>query len=240
MVSSNPSTVNHCFNEEIKTCSVTIPTYLGRLILRTHHDDDTAILASIFSNPLARKHLLFLQPPNGWGNDEKRKKDKQWTEEDYADRVRVHNKTRSNGQSCVLNIILLASTSGETKDRCIGSTGYVTIDDHTGYLGIITDPNTTRLGYATEALYTAIIFAFEKLGITKIIMQTGEQNQEMRGWCENTAGLELNNKNPMEINGYSFIECEYTFTLNQWNNSIKKKLENKMDQIKTQVLSTNN
>jgi RimJ/RimL family protein N-acetyltransferase len=107
-------------------------------------------------------------------------------------------------------------------------------------LGIITDPNTTRLGYATEALYTAIVFAFEKLGITKITMLTDEINQEMRGWCEDTAGLKLINKKQMEFNGYTFIECEYTFTLDQWNSSIKKKLENKMDQIKTQVLSTNN
>jgi RimJ/RimL family protein N-acetyltransferase len=240
MLSSNPSTVSRCFDEEIKTCSVTVPTYLGRLILRTHHEDDTATLASIFSNSLARKHLFFLQPPKGWGNDEQRKKDKQWTEEDYLDRVNVQNETRSNGKSCVFNIILLASTCGETKDRCIGTTGYVTIDDDTGYLGIITDPNTTRMGYATEALYTSIVFAFEKLGITKITMLTNEINQEMRGWCENTAGLELINKKPMEINGYTFMECEYTFTLDQWNNSIKKKLENKMDQIKNQILSTNN
>jgi hypothetical protein len=63
----------------------------------------------------------------------------------------------------------------------------------------------------------------------------------MRGWCENSAGLKLNGKKQMEINGYLFIECEYTFYLNQWNNSIKIKLENKMDQInKTKILSTNN
>jgi RimJ/RimL family protein N-acetyltransferase len=228
---------NRCFDEEIKSGSVSIPSYLGRLILRTHHENDTAILASIFSNPISRKHLLFLQPPNGWGNDEK----KQWTEQDYMDRVNVQNETRLNGKSCVFNIILLASTSGEKTDKCIGTTGYVTIDDNHGYLGIITDPNTTRMGYATEALYTAINFAFEKLGVTKITMLTDEVNQEMRGWCENSAGLKLNGKKQMEINGYLFIECEYTFYLNQWNNSIKIKLENKMDQInKTKILSTNN
>jgi len=232
MLSSNTSSANRCFDEEVKKCPVTIRTYLGRLILRTHHEDDTATLASIFSNPIARKHLLFLQPPNGWGNDEKRNEDKQWTEQDFADRVKVQNETRSNGKSCVFNIILLASTSGENKDRCIGTTGYVIIDSDTGYLGIITDPNTARMGYATEALYTSIVFAFEKLGVTKIIMQTDEQNQEMRGWCENTAQLKLNSKEQKEINGYSFIQCEYTFTLDEWNNSIKKILENKMDKIK--------
>lgn len=222
---------NRCFDETVKTCCVTIPTYLGRLKLRTHIEEDTATLASIFSNPFSRKHLLFLQPPNGWGDDEKRKENKQWTEQDFDDRVKVQTEKRSNGKSCVLNIILLASTSGEKKDRCIGTTGYVTINDDTGYLGIITDQNTTRMGYATEALYTSINFAFEKLGVTKIIMQTDEKNEEMRGWCENTAGLELYHKKQMEINGYTFNECEYTFNRDQWNNTIKNKLENKMDQI---------
>lgn len=231
MVSFDPSFFNRCFDEKCKTDSITIPSYLGRLILRTHHDDDTTNLASIFSNPIARKHLLFLQPPNGWGDDEKRKRDKQWTKEDFADRVIVQNETRSNGKSCVFNIILLGSKSGDDKDRCIGTTGYVTIDGETGYLGIITDPNTTRMGYATEALYTAIVFAFEKLGVKKILMQTDELNEEMRGWCENTAKMRLNEKNQKDINGLTFTQYEYIFTFDEWNNSIKKILENKMDQI---------
>ncbi|CAF4331797.1 unnamed protein product, partial [Adineta steineri] len=69
----------NCFDEAVKTNSITIPTYLGRLILRTHHDDDSASCAAIFSNSFSRKYLRFLQPPNGWGNDEERKKNKQWT-----------------------------------------------------------------------------------------------------------------------------------------------------------------
>jgi RimJ/RimL family protein N-acetyltransferase len=220
-----------CFDEEVKTGPVSIPTYLGRLILRTHVEDDTAILASIFSNPFSIRHLSFLQPPNGWGDDEQRNKTKQWTVQDFTDRVNIQNEARSNGKSCVLNIILLASASGEKNDRCIGTTGYVKIDGDIGYLGIITDQNTTRMGYATEALYTSINFAFEKLGVTEITMQTDEKNEEMRGWCENTAGFKLDYKNPMQINGYSYTECGYTFTVDQWNNSIKKKIEDKMNKI---------
>ena len=223
------SDMNSCFDEEIKTCSVNIPSYLGRLRLRTHDKDDTSSLASIFSNPLSRKHLRFLQPPNGWANDQQ---DKQWTEQDFNDRVRLQTEARANGKSCVLNIILLSSTSGEKKDRCIGTTGFVTIDGNIGYLGIITDPQTTRLGYATEALYTATKFAFDKLGICQIIMQTDELNEEMRGWCENTAGLEVHSREEKEINTFSFLQCNYTFNLDQWNNSIQSKLENKMNQIK--------
>ncbi len=160
MLSSNLLSSSR-FDEAVKTSSITIPTYLGRLILRTHQKDDTAILASIFSNPVVMKHLPFAQPPNGWGDDEKRKKDKRWTEQDFIDRVKLQNETRSNGKSCVFNIILLASLSGEKNDRCIGTTGFVAIDDDTGHLGIITDPNAARMGYATEALYTSIIFGFE-------------------------------------------------------------------------------
>ena len=65
-----------CFDEEIKTGCVSIPSYLGKLQLRTHEKDDTAPLASIFSNPLSPKYLYFLQPPNGWREDEQRRKEK--------------------------------------------------------------------------------------------------------------------------------------------------------------------
>ena len=224
--------VNQYFDEEVKNRSVRIGTYLGRLELRTHEDDDTIPLAEIFSNPISRKYLLFLQPPSGWGDDLQRKKDKQWTKEDFLDRVRVQTEARANGKSCVLNIILLSSSSGENEDRCIGTTGFVTIDGNIGYLGIITDPKTTRLGYATEALYTATNFAFEKLGINHIIMQTDERNENMRGWCENLAGLEVYSTEIVQINDICLTQYNYTFTLDQWINSIKNKLEIKMNQFK--------
>jgi len=174
-----------------------------------------------------------------WTYDEQRQRDKQWTKEDFADRVRVQNETRLNGKSCVFNIILLSSTSDESKDRCIETTGYVTINDEIRYLGIITDPKTTPRGHATEAPHTAIVLAFEKLGIKKMIMQTDELNEEMRGWCENTAKMKLDEKKQMDINGITFIQYEYSFTFDDWNNSIKKILENKMDQIHKILLSKN-
>ncbi|CAF3276344.1 unnamed protein product [Rotaria socialis] len=232
MFPSNSVSVS-CFDEIVKTNSVTIPSYLGRLILRTHHEDDTANLALVFSDSFSRRHLSFLQPPNGWGDERERNNNKQWTEQDFLDRVKVQTEARTNGKSCVLNIVLLATASNEKNDRCIGTTGFVKIDGNTGYLGIITHRDTTRMGYATEALYTTIVFAFEKLGINKIVMYTDEKNEEMRGWCEKTAGLKLFGKNPMEINGYAFTECEYQFNLDEWNHSIKKTLEFKMNKINT-------
>ena len=231
MFSLDSLSVGH-FDETVKTNSITVKTYFGRLLLRTHHKDDTASLASIYSDPFSRKYLQFLQPPNGWGNDKHRKTNRQWTEQDFTDRVRVQNETRANGKSCVFNIILLASESGEQRDRCIGTTGFVTIESNTGYLGIITDQKTTRMGYATEALYTSIVFAFERLGINKIMMQTNEENQEMRGWCEKTAGLKLFYKKPMTVNDYTFTECGYQFTLDEWNNVVKNKLKMKMDNMR--------
>ncbi|CAF5020372.1 unnamed protein product, partial [Rotaria sp. Silwood1] len=66
------------------------------------------------------KHLPFVQPPKGWEDNEERKKNRQWTEQDMVDRVNIQKETRSQGKSCVLNIILLASTTGEKEDRCIG------------------------------------------------------------------------------------------------------------------------
>ncbi|CAF5052179.1 unnamed protein product, partial [Rotaria sp. Silwood1] len=200
------------FEEQIKTSPVSIRSYLGRLILRTHEDCDTSSLVSIFCDPINMKHLSFLQPPKGWGDDEERKKNRQWTEQDMIDRVNLQKDTRSQGKSCIFNIILLASATGEKVDRCIGGVGFAMIDGDTGHLGITLDRSATRKGYATEALYTSIVFAFEKLGINKIIIETDNNNEEMRGWCERTAGLKLTEKKEVQINGYTVTECQYEFT----------------------------
>lgn len=225
-ISKNNEIFCRIFDESLKTNPINVKSFLHRLILRTHQEEDTLSLISIFSDSIATKHLPFIQPPNGW-ND---KENKKWSEQDYNDRVEIQNNTRFLGKSCVFNIILLSSFSKDLKDRCIGTTGYVTIDGNVGFLGIIMDPNYTKMGYATEALYTSINFAFERLGINKIIMQTDEKNNEMRGWCENTAGLNVNNINiNYEINGFKFNQYEYMFTIEEWNNNIKKKLEEKMN-----------
>ena len=63
-------------------------------------------------------------------------------------------------------------------------------------------------------------------------MQTDELNEAMRGWCENIAGLELFSSENQQVNDYSFTQYTYTFTLDQWINSIKHKLEMKMNQFK--------
>lgn len=210
-----------CFDERVKTDDVQITGYLGRIELRTHRPDDTSYLARIFSDPYSRRHLKFLQPPNGWKIEGK------WSDEDFLDRVRVQRETRSNGRSCVLNIILL----GEIP-HCIGTTGYVTIDGSTGFLGIILDAAQTRIGIATEALHGAIEFAFGRLGVKKIFIQTDEKNEEMRGWCEKVAQLQVDFQNPLNINGISFIQYNYSFTFDDWKHSVKSRLEEKLDRIK--------
>jgi len=58
-------------------------------------------------------------------------------------------------------------------------------------------------------------------------MQTDELNEEMRGWCENTAKMKLDEKKQMDINGITFIQYEYSFTFDDWNNSIKKNIRKK-------------
>ena len=205
---------------------VLFSTYLRRLQLRTHDDQrDTRALASIFSDPFSRRYLSFLQPPQGWKNID----DQRWTEEDFLDRVNVQRQTRAKGQSCVLNIILLDSSNGESEGRCIGATGFVRIDHPTGYLGIITDPSTTRQGYATEALHGAIEYAFDKLDLSSIMMQTDERNEPMRNWCEKLAQIPLRDKQSEEINGFQFVEYNYLFTREQWNQSIKQRLEERMN-----------
>jgi len=51
--------------------------------------------------------------------------------------------------------------------------------------------------------------------------------------------MKLDEKKQMDINVITFIQYEYSFTFDDWNNSIKKILENKMDQIHKILLSKN-
>ena len=224
------------FADEVRRDAVLCRTYLGRLILRTHQPEDTTRLASIYSDEVSRKHLTFLQPPRGWTEGHAH----QWTEENFNERVQVQNETRAKAQSCVLNLILLdmPSDSHETLGRCIGTTGFVRIDGRTAYLGIIMDRETTRRGLATEALHASIVFAFEKLGAETIVMQTSQKNEEMRGWCEQIAQLQVTSKKETQLNGHTFIQCEYSFSFEQWNKSIKQRLESKMDALSNRLASS--
>ena len=177
-------------------------------------------MASIFSAPFSRRYLRILRPPSGWKNAEQI-----WTQEDFLERVQLQTENRYRGKSCVLNILLPAVESGEASDRCIGTTGFVKIDNSRGYLGIITDEKTVRKGYATEALHAAIQFAFDMLGVEEIQIQTDERNEQMRGWCEKLARIPLIEKQPMTINDHSFIEYNYRFDQSLWISSIRPRLE---------------
>lgn len=197
-----------------------LETFGKRLFLRTHHPDDTSALASIFSSPFSRRYLQILRPPSGWKNDERI-----WTDDDFLERVQMQTENRRQGKSCVLNIILPSKESNEKNDRCIGTTGFVKIENSIGFLGIITDEKTTRKGYGTEALHASIQFAFDQLGVEQIQIQTNELNHQMRNWCENLAEIPLIEKLPMTINEHSFIEYNYRFDYSLWIDSIQQRLE---------------
>lgn len=205
---------NEELDDDVKVNGVKrLETFGKRMYLRTHLDEDTASLASIFASPFSREYLQMLQPPSGWKNNQRI-----WTTEDFRERVQQQNENRLKGRSCVLNLIL-------PSEECIGTTGFVRIENSIGYLGIILDQTRIRNGYATEALHASIEFAFQKLAVQSIRIQTDERNHRMRQWCEKVAQIPLVEILPITINQHSFVEYNYQFEYPMWINSIRPRLE---------------
>jgi RimJ/RimL family protein N-acetyltransferase len=127
-----------------------------------------------------------------------------------AARAVVLGKSRRETRSCALYAV--------TKDTCelLGTTGFFMMDPvgtpgRKVELGINITNNEkwARKGYATEAIYNCVKYAFEKLeSVEEMTIGTSSLNKQMRGWAENVADLEAK-----EIVDDSMW---YSFTKKEW------------------------
>ena len=203
------------------------PTYLSRLTLRTQLPSDFRRIAEIFNNPTAMKHLGNLAPPGGWTEDRLRGL---WYPEDIAARVELQELERAEDKALALVIIW-----SETNEL-VGVTGFARIQppgthDRKAELGIITDVDLISgrgwKSIGTEALHAASKYAFEELcDVEEITLVTRDQNEEMRRWSEEVAGLIP--RFVVEEGGHL---AWYGFTREQWESKggVRDRLEAKLE-----------
>jgi RimJ/RimL family protein N-acetyltransferase len=206
---------------------VQISTYLDRLILRTPIPADFEPNAALLSSPEVMKHLTLKTPIGGWPPDRQKGI---WLPSDVATRVAAREKERREGRACNVSCILketgeYVGSSGFSRIQPVGTPG------RQAELGIIFDTSTkfARKGYATEALHAATRHAFEQLeGIEMITIHTHYNNEEMRGWAEKVAGLEVNE---VVEDGEGVW---YRFTRAEWEEGggVRDRLEARMDKWK--------
>lgn len=209
---------------------ILITTYLGRLILRTHLPCDNGPIAAIYSRPEVMKHLSALAPPSGWTPDRTRGT---WLPSDIAARAVQRQQSRRETRSCTL--ICLVVDTGDW----FASTGFPRIEPagtpgRKAELGIVSNVGEqfARKGYATEALHGSVNYAFEELeAVEEIIIRTREVNLEMRGWCENVAGLKVKRTEDNEVSGKT---VEYSFSRAAWEQrgGVRERLEAKMNKYR--------
>ena len=177
------------------------------------------------------KHLGVLAPPDGWIEG---RTPSLWYLSDIAARVELQERERVEGKTLVLAI-----TWAETGEL-IGVIGYVKMEPpgtpgRKTELGIITDVDlVSSRGWkslGTEALHAVNKYVFEELdGIEEIKLATHQQNEEMRGWSENVAGLTP--KLTIEERGHF---AWYGYTKEQWGveGGVRDRLEAKLERLKS-------
>ncbi|KAH8119771.1 acyl-CoA N-acyltransferase [Phellopilus nigrolimitatus] len=79
--------------------------------------------------------------------------------------------------------------------KFIGMTGLFNIDrpNDSCSMGILIHPDYFRGGFATQVLYTLMVYAFEddNQHMHRIVFETGADNIQMRGWLENVVGAQM-------------------------------------------------
>lgn len=207
------------------------PTYLERLTLRTQLPSDFERIAEIFNSPTAMKHLDGLAPPGGWHQDRTRGL---WYPSDITARVELQERARVEGKS--LALVIIWTDTGEL----VGVTGYVRMEPpgtpgRRAELGIITDvdliSNRGWKSLGTEALHAASKYAFDELeGVEEITLVTQQQNEEMRGWSEQVAGLTPR----LAVEEWGHVAW-YGYTRDQWGTKgqVRDRLEAKLERLKS-------
>ena len=207
------------------------PTYLSRLTLRTQLPSDFERIAEIFNSPTAMKHLDGLAPPGGWHEGRARGL---WWASDIAARVELQERARLEGKAFAL--VIIWNETGEL----VGVTGYARMEPpgtpgRKAELGIITDVDlVSSRGWkslGTEALHAASQYASEELeGIGEITLVTQQQNDAMRGWSEQVAGLVPK----LTVEEWGRVAW-YGYTGGEWKTKggVRDRLEAKLERLRS-------
>lgn len=197
------------------TFNTTLPSRSGRIALVPPKEEDDAAVAALRSHPETRRYLPFFP-------------DRVSTEDARALRL-----ARAGDQTRIpFNIHALTAHSPA---KFIGMAGITHINSEfkSCEIGILISPDSFRAGFATEALYTVLAYAFEELHFHRAAFHTGVDNAGMRGWLQKAgATLETIQRGSWSdgLGGYTDT-CLYSILEGEWVDTVKERLEERMDRV---------
>ncbi|KAJ7639442.1 acyl-CoA N-acyltransferase [Roridomyces roridus] len=187
-----------------------IPSKYGRIILTKPVEADDETTAALRAHPETLRYLAFL--PQVFSVED----------------ARTRRLERATDPTLVDFNISLASGG------VIGSTGIFYVDDVNKKceMGILMNHAYFRGGYASEALYTCLVYAFETRKMHRVVFQTNSENAAMRGWLE-MAGVTLEGIQRQmwpdpTTGGYNDVAL-YAVLEDEWFGATKGKLEAKLN-----------
>lgn len=180
---------------------------------RTPLLEDAEQIRAILSDIVTMKHLRFMtKEPNGW------------TIQQVEDRLNDQLQGQKENRKLVVHIIY--------EGKVVGMSGFTVID--TGHrnaeIGIILDKEYWGKNLATEAFYFSLKWAFDELGLHRVIWYTTETNEGMRGWLERVCELKVEaiNREVLNVNGEWLNGYTYALFEDDWCSRVKSLLELKV------------
>lgn len=200
---------------DLKYMKLVSPT--GRLVLATPQVEDDLAVSILRSDPAVLRYLAGVIPDVC----------------EIEDARQLREARSQDKQTCDFYIHLLEDDS----PKFVGMTGIFKISDahRSCEVGILISPQVHGQGIATEALYTALNFAFAERGMHRVTAQTSAANQPMRKWFEEVAGATVDGR---MRDAWSTAPGKYVDTIvygileDEWRDVIKSKLEAKMTKEK--------
>ncbi|KAF9465032.1 acyl-CoA N-acyltransferase [Collybia nuda] len=187
------------------------PTGRIRLVYPSSEDDEAT--AAVREHPMSLQYLRFLP--------------KKVTPEDTRNR----REQRAEKPEIIDFNIHIVNPDGTT--TFAGTTGIFNVDlEHESFeAGILVSPDLQRGGFATEALYTLLKYAFEEKNLHRGNFETSEDNLPMRSWLENVLGAKLEGKRReawKESEGRYRDVTSYSILEQEWTSYAKARLEKSM------------
>ena len=192
------------------TTNLVSPTRRVKLIPPNPADDEAVSI--LRSHPITRRYLPFLPPDLS------------------IESIRLRREERAEDPDLVDFYIYTLTEDAPESYAFAGIAGIFKIEaEHASCeTGIILSPELHRAGYATEAMYLVLEYAFGEWGMHRMTFETAEANEAMRGWLERVLGATLEARKRecwrgldgtyLDVFSYSILEWE-------WRGGVREKLE---------------
>lgn len=190
------------------------------IVLRSPSLSDAATMREIFSDLTTMQHLRFLTHESRGG----------WTLAEMTARLERQIAKQLNNEALVMHIHFIDWATGT--ETLVGATGFTEVDmeNLNAHCGIVLFHSYWSRGLATEAFYLVLRYAFETLGLHRVIFETTEKNEGMRGWLEKVAGVQVEGirREELRVLGKWVDSWCYAIFEGDWRDKIRAELERRM------------